>query len=183
MAPTAAVRFTRVYEAHYADVLAYCARRVNRTEAEDVASEVFVVLWRRMDRFEDEAPLPWLYSVAYRAISNRRRGTQRRLRLSEQLRGLGNGEAEPAEDVVVRREQDRVVLEAISKLRPADQEVLRLAAWEESSAPLIAEVVGCSVPAAEQRLHRAKRRLAKVLSSPFESIVPAPTIKEGGRRT
>jgi hypothetical protein len=42
MAPTAAVRFTRIYEEHYAEVLAYCARRVNRTEAEDVASEVDV---------------------------------------------------------------------------------------------------------------------------------------------
>ncbi len=184
MAPTAAVRFTRIYEAHYADVLAYCARRVNRTEAEDVASEVFVVLWRRMERFEDEAPLPWLYSVAYRSISNRRRSAQHRRRLSERLRGMRHDEAEPAEDVVVRREQDRVVLEAISKLRPADQEVLRLAAWEESSAPLIAEVVGCSVAAAEQRVHRAKRRLARVLSSSFKSIVSAPvSIEEGGGRT
>ncbi len=183
MAPTAAVRFTRVYEAHYADVLAYCARRVNRTEAEDVASEVFVVLWRRMDRFEDEAPLPWLYSVAYRAISNRRRGAQRRLRLSERLRGLRNGEAEPAEDVVVRREQDRAVLEAISKLRPADQEVLRLTLWEESSPTEIAVVLGISRTAVDQRYARAKRRLAKVLSSPFKSIVPAPTIEEGGGRT
>jgi len=141
-----------------------------------------VVLWRRMDRFEDETPLPWLYGVAYRTISNRRRGAQRKLRLSERLRGLRSGEVESAEDVVVRREQDRVVLEAISKLRPADQEVLRLAAWEESTAPLIAEVVGCSVAAAEQRLHRAKRRLTKVLSSSSMSIVPAPTIDEGGGR-
>ncbi len=56
MAPTVEVRFTRIYEDHYANVWAYCARRVNRTEAEDVASEVFVVLWRRMDRFEDDEP-------------------------------------------------------------------------------------------------------------------------------
>ena len=45
MDPTADVRFTRMYEAYYPDVLAYCARRVNRTDAEDVANEVFAVLW------------------------------------------------------------------------------------------------------------------------------------------
>ena len=81
MTPTANVRFTRLYEAHYADVLAYCGRRVNRASAEDVTNEVFVVLWRRIDRFEDENPLSWLYGVAYRTIANRRRSTQRRFRL------------------------------------------------------------------------------------------------------
>ncbi len=97
---------------------------------------------------------------------------------------MGNGEAEPAEDVVVRREQDRVVLEAISKLRPADQEVLRLTLWEESSPTEIAVVLGISRTAVDQRYARAKRRLAKVLSSSFKSIVSAPvSIEEGGGRT
>ncbi len=182
MALTAEVRFTRIYEEHYAAIVAYCARRVNRTMAEDVANEVFVVLWCRMDSFDDESPLPWLYSVAYRAIANRRRGTRRKVRLSERLRGLGTDNAEATEVVVVRREQDRVVLQAISKLSPADQQVLRLAAWEELTAPDIAKAVGISVSAAEQRLHRAKKRLAKVLSSSYETIVsvsPSSQEREG----
>ncbi len=74
-------------------------------------------------------------------------------------------------------------MEAISKLRPADQEVLRLTLWEESSPTEIAVVLGISRTAVDQRYARAKRRLAKVLSSPFKSIVPAPTIEEGGGRT
>ncbi len=45
MTPTAEVRFTRLYEPHYADVIAYCGRRVNRAEVEDVTNEVFVVPW------------------------------------------------------------------------------------------------------------------------------------------
>lgn len=180
MALTAEVRFTKIYEEHYAAIVAYCARRVNRTMAEDVANEVFVVLWRRIDRFDDESPLPWLYSVAYRAIANRRRGIQRKARLSERLRGLGGNAAEGADIVVVRREQDSVVLQAIAKLSPADQQVLCLAAWEELTAQDIAKVVGISVSAAEQRLHRAKKRLAKVLSLSLNSIVSVPpSLQEG----
>jgi DNA-directed RNA polymerase specialized sigma24 family protein len=53
MDPTAEMRLTPQYEAYYADVLAYCARRVNRTDAEDVANEVFTVLWRRLDGIEE----------------------------------------------------------------------------------------------------------------------------------
>jgi RNA polymerase sigma-70 factor (ECF subfamily) len=70
----------------------------------------------------------------------------------------------------------------MSTLSPTDQEVLRLAAWEELSAPLIAEAMGCSVAAAEQRVHRAKKRLGRAMPSSIDSPVPAPLpIQEGGR--
>lgn len=38
-----------------------------------------------------------------------------------------------------------------------------LAAWEEMSGPEIAQTLGITVSAAEQRLHRAKKRYARVL--------------------
>jgi RNA polymerase sigma-70 factor (ECF subfamily) len=183
MDPTVDVRFTRLYEACYADVLAYCSRRVNRTDAEDVANEVFTVLWRKLDGIDEESTIAWLYGVAHRTISNRWRGNSRRNRLRERLDGFGAETSEPIDTVVVRRDEDRKVLDAMTKLRPADQEVLRLSAWEELDAPQIAEVVGCSVSAAEQRLHRAKKRLGRILSPSLEpSVTTHPlTAEQGGR--
>jgi len=183
MDPTADVRFTRMYEAYYADVLAYCARRVSRTETEDVANEVFTVLWRKLDGIDEESTIAWLYGVAHRTITNRWQGNSRHNRLRERLGGLGVETSEPIDIVVVRRDEDRKVLDAMAKLKTADQEVLRLSAWEELSAPQIADVVGCSVSAAEQRLHRAKKRLVKVLSPSLESSVATHplTAKQGGR--
>ena len=183
MDPTADVRFTRLYEAYYADVLAYCARRVNRANAEDVANEVFTVLWRKLDGIEEESTIAWLYGVAHRTINNRWRSNSRRNRLRERLDGLGGETSEPIDAVVVRRDEDRKVFDAMARLGPADQEVLRLSAWEELSAPQIAEVVGCSVSAAEQRLHRARKRLGKILSPSLEpSVAIQPlTPEEGGR--
>jgi RNA polymerase sigma-70 factor (ECF subfamily) len=183
MDPTDHVRFTRLYEAYYADVLAYCARRVSRTDAEDVANEVFTVLWRKLDGIEEESTIAWLYGVAHRTIKNRWRGNSRRNRLRERLDGLGVETSEPVDTVVVRRDEDQAVFDAMATLKPADQEVLRLSAWEELGAPQIAEVVGCSVSAAEQRLHRAKKRLARTLSPSLEpsvAIHPLPA-EEGGR--
>lgn len=184
MDPTADVRFTRMYEAYYPDVLAYCARRVDRTDAEDVANEVFTVLWRKIGTVESDTAAAWLYGVAYRTIANRWRGASRHRKLRERLGGLGHHRSEMTDTVVVRRDEDRRVLAAVARLKPTDQEVLRLSAWEELSAPQIAEVVGCSVSAAEQRLHRAKRRLARVLSPSLEaSTATAPLAAEEGGRT
>ena len=52
-------RFTSMFERHYNEVLAYCVRRTNRAEADDVSAEVFAVAWRRSDEIEWETVRPW----------------------------------------------------------------------------------------------------------------------------
>jgi RNA polymerase sigma-70 factor, ECF subfamily len=176
-------RFNRIYETQYLAVLAYCARRVNHSEVEDVANEVFVTLWRRIDSFDEMLPLPWLYRVAYGVIRNRWRTVGRTARLRARLSGLAPDFAESPDDVVMRREQDRLVLAALYSLRPADREVLRLLMWEELAVPEIAAAVGCSVSAAAQRLHRAKQRLARALSPQSTATSTSPqSADQGGTR-
>jgi RNA polymerase sigma-70 factor (ECF subfamily) len=46
-------RFTSMFERYYNEVLAYCARRGERSEAEDATAEVFAVAWRRIDEIAD----------------------------------------------------------------------------------------------------------------------------------
>lgn len=183
MAPTAEARFTRIYEAHHDDVLAYCARRVNRAEADDVACDVFVVLWRKIEEVHDETARAWLFAVAHNTIVNRWRGAARNSRFRLRLARAANPQPESTEEIVVRREQDREILAAVAKLRAADQEVLRLAAWEELSPSEIAIVIGCSVSAAEQRLHRAKKRLSKALPSSLSLAIASGSRSawKGGR--
>ena len=76
------------------------------------------------------------------------------------------------------------MLNALRRLKVSDREVLMLASWEELTAPEIAHAVGISVSAAEQRLHRAKKRLAKILAPTFSQPKTAPRAAEergGGR--
>ena len=182
MDPNANERFTRLYTAHYLAVLAYCARRVNRSEAEDITNEVFAVLWRKMDRFDPESPLPWLYRVALGLIKNRRRATRRTVALVSKLGAVGKRTEDAVDVVVVRRERDREVVDVLERLSAPDQEVLRLSIWEELPAADIGLVLGCSTSAAEQRLHRAKKRLAWKLSPILPRSSPSPkSLEEGGR--
>ena len=62
---------------------------------------------------------------------------------------------------MVQRAEYDAVLEAASRLNVRDREVLNLAAWEGLPHSEIAEVLGCSIAAVDQRLHRAKKRLAR----------------------
>jgi RNA polymerase sigma-70 factor (ECF subfamily) len=62
---------------------------------------------------------------------------------------------------VVQRAEYDAVLEAASRLSSRDREVLNLAAWEGLPHREIADILGCSLAAVDQRLHRAKGRLAR----------------------
>jgi RNA polymerase sigma-70 factor (ECF subfamily) len=161
-------RFRTVFESHYGAVRAYALRRCPvAPDAEDVVAETFTVAWRRLEQVPEDAPLPWLYGVARRVLANQRRGERRWLALLERLR------QQPA-DVPTPEFDGPPVVEALRGLRPDDQEILRLAAWEGLSHAEIATALGISTNAATIRVHRARRRLADALRPAAEPARKEP---------
>ncbi|MCR8578347.1 sigma-70 family RNA polymerase sigma factor [Streptomyces sp. Je 1-4] len=152
--------FAEAYRAHYWAVSRFVARRLDgqALEVEEVVAEVFSIAWRRRAELPD-APLPWLYGVARNCLANTVRGLGRYRRL---LHRLGNHEAAHRRQTVDSPDAERPgswVHEALARLSPADQEVLRLTAWEELTIEELAVTLGCGRSAAAMRLHRARGRL------------------------
>ena len=155
-------RYRRLFDEYHRDIYAYCRRRTDAQTAADCAAETFLVAWRRIDDVPGgDGSLPWLYGVARKTLANEFRGNRRRKRLRDNLRGLTQGADPSPELVVVRRERDETVLQALASLRPRDREVLQLALWEELSHAAIAELLGCSTQAVTQRIYRATRKACK----------------------
>jgi RNA polymerase sigma-70 factor (ECF subfamily) len=174
-------RFQTLYRQHHDRVLRYCMRRVGRADAVDAAADVFVVAWRRIEQVPSgDRTLPWLYGVARRVLSNQWRSTRRFHRLFQRLGSMAREQPSEPERVIVQREEDEWVLDALNRLSRSDQEVLRLAAWEELSAAQIAEAVGCSPAAAQKRLYRAKGRLARHLGLKATDSPSSTTVLNGG---
>ena len=90
-------------------------------------------------------------------LANQRRSARRLLALRLRLREL------PAAPQPERGELAEV-LAALRDLRPEEQEVLRLAAWEGLTNAELAVALDCSENAATIRLHRARKRLAEHLA-------------------
>jgi RNA polymerase sigma-70 factor (ECF subfamily) len=155
-------RYRSLFDRHGHEVFAFCRRRTDAETAADCAAETFLVAWRRLDDVPDgDAALGWLYGVARRLLANEFRRSRRSQRLVGKLR-RNNTEPEPTPEVVVlRRERDQTMLAALARLRPDDQELLRLAWWDGLSHAQLAKMLGCSTQTASQRIHRAARRVAK----------------------
>jgi RNA polymerase sigma-70 factor (ECF subfamily) len=154
--------FRGIFQSEYRHVLAYALRRTgDLAEAQDAVAEVFTVAWRRFaDAPADEATRPWLFAIARRTIANQRRSQRRRLAVRERVR-LQPSTTRGTEEILDDRQGLRAVLTALARLSPDEQEVLRLAVWENLSHREIGIVLGCSENAAAIRLHRARRRLSE----------------------
>ena len=164
-------RFRRLFDACYPPLCAYARRRLPAEAADDLVAEVLTVAWRRLPVVPDgDGTLPWLYAVAHGILANQRRGLRRRLRLIERIAAQPVPVA-PSGDGSSPEDAGEQVRAALARLRPDDQEILRLRCWEDLTVAEIATVLGCGANAASLRLSRARARLRAELTD----IAPSRT--------
>jgi RNA polymerase sigma-70 factor, ECF subfamily len=153
-------RFEAVVAELYDPLQRYIRRRVTADEAGDVLADVLLTVWRRLDDVPPGAALPWSYGVARRTLANHRRASSRHLRLVERL----EAERPPPQDHNHALLDDSELADALAGLPAADQEILRLWAWEQLEPREIARVLGSTANAVSLRLSRARMKLADSMS-------------------
>jgi RNA polymerase sigma-70 factor (ECF subfamily) len=153
------LRFDPLFEAHYDAIYRYCVRRLGRSDAEDAAADVFAVAWRRLDEMpEGDTGRAWLFGVAYRVVGNQYRSRWRRSRLSNRL-VASSVDGSRTQVEAPQSGEIEILRTALDGLGSADQELLRLSAWDGLSRSEIAYVLGIRENAVDQRLFRARARL------------------------
>ncbi|OZI26416.1 RNA polymerase sigma-70 factor [Bordetella genomosp. 9] len=136
----------------------------DRMEAEDVAQEAFVRIWKQAPRWkEGDARFDtWLHRVALNLCYDRLRG--RHEEASDQLpEGADPG---PGPDAVVETgERDRRVQAALAGLPTRQREALVLTYYQDLSNVEAAAVMEITVEALESLLVRARRALRETLAA------------------
>jgi RNA polymerase sigma-70 factor (ECF subfamily) len=147
------------------------ARRMLRddAEAEDVAQEAFLRLWRSGATLEigPAGIRPWLRRVVSNLCLDRVRG-QGRVKVVEELPEV----PEPAKQLAALESQDvqRRVGGAMQKLPERQRLALTLFHFEGLSQIEIGNILGVSDEAVESLLSRARRQLKADLKSEWESL-------------
>lgn len=159
---------TRLFVEHRLEICRYLAQRGCReTEAEEMAQEVFLRLYRaRLAGLDVEAPRRWLFTVArHMAIDH-----VRRMRHAHHLTGCTSSDAAEhvadtaptGEDVMLSESRRAALAEALGELTDLQRECLHLRA-EGLSLLEIGAIVNISVSGASDAIRRAIRRLQKEL--------------------
>jgi RNA polymerase sigma-70 factor (ECF subfamily) len=151
-------KFVATFRSHLQDISKYLTRRVEVSQVEDLASEIFEIAWRKRDSCPEGFELAWLYKIAGFVVSNHRKKLSRRA-ITVPL--LDHDRSAPsAEDVAL---DGSAVAQAFDELSAKDRQVLALLVFEQLSIKEIAVVLGTTENNTSQRLKRARERLAKNL--------------------
>ena len=162
--------FEELYERHHRRVYALCLRMTGQSsEAEDLAQEVFIQLFRKVGSFRGESAFTtWLHRLTVNQVLMhfRRRGVR-----FEQAREEGEAGSKGHEMVVVGTENpqqmpvvERIALDrAIGQLPPGYRSVFVLHDVEGHEHEEIARLLGCSVGTSKSQLHKARMKLRSLL--------------------
>jgi RNA polymerase sigma-70 factor (ECF subfamily) len=136
----------------------------DRSLAEDIASEVFIDVWRGAEGFKVKSQVStWVLAIArHKSLSALRR------RSDEQLDEDAMAIADPADDAettVDKRDRSALVQHCLSQLSALHREVLDLVYYHEKSVDEVAEIVGAPANTVKTRMFYARRRMQTLLEA------------------
>ena len=152
----------------------------NRHEAEDVAQEVFITVFKTIETFREESKFStWLYRVTVNHCKNRikylaRRHDRDRDELdetSQQQNGAVSGapvRAKHPDKALESAQMEKLLQEAIASLDDDQRAVVILRDVEDLSIEEICEITGLPDGTVKSRLHRARLVLRKKMQRHVE---------------
>jgi RNA polymerase sigma-70 factor (ECF subfamily) len=168
-------RFEGLFDRHHDRIWRYLTRLGGTACADDLASEVFLVAFRRRATFDPErgSVSSWLYGIATNLARTRARSRTRGERAVARLQALPAAGPLLEDDVAARDAAHRAI-GAIDQLSAEHREVLVLSVWEELEYTAIADVLGVETGTVRSRLHRARAHLRELLDATGEVNGDAP---------
>ena len=149
-----------------------------REEAEDMAQEVFVQVFKAIGQFRGECKLStWLYRVAINLCKNRSKYLSRRpedtqdaldtmlehVPLGGTTRGATSADVSRPDQMVEGLQMEALVRHCIAQLEPEFREALVLRDIENLSYDEIEAVTGVAEGTVKSRIHRARALLKELL--------------------
>ncbi len=157
--------YTRLLDRHLTRVHAYVFRMTgNRADAEDIAQETFLRVWRRARTFKPGRVrfTTWLHRIAHNLCVDAFR--KRRDTVDTEVDAMADG-APPADELSAVEERRRAVHAGIATLPERQRSALVLCQLQGRSNREAAEIIGVSVDALESLIARARRTLKTRLAS------------------
>lgn len=164
--------FEALVERHQRLVIGTVAKMLgNHSDAEDIAQQVFVRVWKSAKRYVPRAKFTtWLLKITRNLVFNEMRRQKRHAHLPLQVEGeeeerpIKDEHAASPDASLLERELQGAIEAAITRLPESQRMAVVLRRYEELSYEEIAEVLDQSVPAVKSLLFRARTELRASLS-------------------
>ena len=149
----------------------------NRAEAEDLAQEVFVQVFKAIGSFRGDSKLStWIYRIAVNLCKNRSKylrvrhsGEEEELEAVAERVPLGQaahanvGQVDRPDEMIAGKQVEQIVQRAILSIEPDFRECLVLRDVEELSYEEIGAITGLPEGTVKSRIHRARAQLKELV--------------------
>lgn len=163
--------FASIFHAHRRKIYTVCLRMTNNpAEAEDLTQDAFTQAFRKLSTFRRDCALSsWLYRVAVNTVlMHFRKKSLRQISLDDAYNEDKHLHCEHAsKDDLLLGCIDRIALvRAISELPDGSRTIFLLHDVKGYRHEEIAELLNCSPGNSKSQLHKARRRVRKLLIAP-----------------
>jgi RNA polymerase sigma-70 factor (ECF subfamily) len=164
--------FRALVERFSHDVVNTCYSFVNsRDDAEDIAQEVFIEIYKSIRQFRKESDLnTWIYRISINKSLDFLRAQKRKKRIADlkSLFIMKNRSSKSSHQQLEEKERKKILQEQIALLPENQRITMVLSQYERKSNKQIAEILKTSESAVESLLHRARTNLRKNLEKYFK---------------
>jgi RNA polymerase sigma-70 factor (ECF subfamily) len=148
----------------------------NREEVDDLSQEVFVRVFRSLDRFEFDSSLySWIYRIAVNLCIDeiRRKRIRKLIPLDFLTESKLEGErrektSATGSDELLQKEKKEIIRDALDQLSPIHRTVILLREYQDLSYGEIAKTLRISPQAVKSRIFRAREELRELLKDYFQ---------------
>jgi RNA polymerase sigma-70 factor (ECF subfamily) len=163
--------FEQLIEIHQRSVIGTVAKMLgNPSDAEDIAQQVFIRVWKSAARYEPQAKFTtWLFTITRNLVFNEVRRRQRKPTVSVQEREetthrvIEDVQGSSPDEELLRSEMEAAIDRAIEALPEKQRLAVVLRRYEEMPYEEIGVVLSMSVPAVKSLLFRARTQLKESL--------------------
>jgi RNA polymerase sigma-70 factor (ECF subfamily) len=163
--------FEELIEIHQRSVIGTVAKMLgNPSDAEDIAQQVFIRVWKSAVRYEPQAKFTtWLFTITRNLVFNEVRRRQRKPTVSMQEREetthrvVEDVQGSSPDEELLRSEMEAAIDRAIDALPEKQRLAVVLRRYEEMPYEEIGVVLSMSVPAVKSLLFRARAQLKETL--------------------
>jgi RNA polymerase sigma-70 factor (ECF subfamily) len=135
-------------------------------ELEDIAQDVMITVWRKLDGFEGRGSLEgWVVRFVHLELLYRLRKKDRLPRLLEDL--PGERAPEPEETALDEELECGALHEALDRLGPPESEILRLRHFDELPFAEIAQRLGDGLATTKTRYYRGLKKVRDMLGEGY----------------
>lgn len=140
-----------------------------REEAEEVAQDVFIKVFRSLDSFGGDSKLStWIYKISYNAAISKWKSNLKFINnvSIENVVVCGSDQTSPLRGLQIS-EENEMIQRCIMKLPESERIIVSLYYYEELTVSEIAEIIGMSMSNVKVKLFRCRKKLFDELKTFF----------------